>query len=110
MFYDIVEQKKGFQEDEEVEKIFPKILVYGFGPKLAISGCVFQVWVKITYNHGQKSLGQYCNMHIFPSFFGSLLRQCIIFKIFLQFSLPPPYTKLKLRKNSGYMRPTLFLG
>ena len=43
MFYDILERKKGFQEDEEVEKIFPKILVYGFGPKLAISGGVFQV-------------------------------------------------------------------
>ena len=32
------------------------------------------------------------------------------FRIFLQFSLPPPYTKLKLGKNSGYMRPTLFVG
>ena len=30
--------------------------------------------------------------------------------IFLQFSLPPPFTKLKLRKNSGYTRPTLFVG
>ena len=32
------------------------------------------------------------------------------FRIFLQFSLPPPYTKLKLGKNSGYTRPTLFVG
>ena len=63
-----------------------------------------------TFNHGQKSLGQYCNMHIFPSFLGSLLKQCVIFEIFLQFSLPPPYTKLKLRKNSGYSGPTLFVG
>ena len=63
---------------------------------------------KITsYNPGQKSLGQYCNIHIFLSFLGSLLKQCILF---LQFSLPPPYIKLKLGKNSGYMRPTLFVG
>ena len=48
-----------------------------------------------TYNPGQKSLGQYCNIHIF---LGSLLKQCIFFEIFLQFSLPPPYTKLKLGK------------
>ena len=62
------------------------------------------------YNPGQKSLGQYCNIHIFLSFLGSLLKQCILFEIFLQFSLPPPYTKLKLGKNSGYTRPTLFVG
>ena len=61
-------------------------------------------------NPGQKSLGQYCNIHIFLSFLGSLLKQCILFEIFLQFSLPPPYTKLKLGKNSGYTRPTLFVG
>ena len=48
-----------------------------------------------TYNPGQKSLGQYCNIHIF---LGSLLKQCIFFEIFLQFSLTPPYTKLKLGK------------
>ena len=66
---------------------------------------------KITsYNPGQKSLGQYCNIHIFLSFLDSLLKQCILFKIFLQFSLLPPYTKLKLGKNAGYMRPTLFVG
>jgi len=43
------------------------------------------------YNPGQKSLGQYCNNHIFLSFLGSLLKQCIIFEMFLQFSLPPPF-------------------
>ena len=43
---------------------------------------------------------QQCSIHIFLSFLGSLLRKCILFEIFLQFSLPPPYTKLKLRKNS----------
>ena len=47
---------------------------------------------------------------IFLLFLRSLLKQCIIFEIFLHFSLPPPYTKLKLGKNSGYTRPTLFVG
>ena len=32
------------------------------------------------------------------SFLGSLLKRCILFENFLQFSLPPPYTKLKLEK------------
>ena len=49
-------------------------------------------------NPGQKSLGQYFNIHIFVSFLGSLLKQCVLFEIFLQFCLPPPYTKLKLGK------------
>ena len=61
-------------------------------------------------NPGQKCLGQYCNINIFLSFLISLLRQCILFEIFLQFSLTPPYKKLKLGKNSGYTRPTLFVG
>ena len=51
------------------------------------------------YNPGQKSLGQYCNINIFLVFLGSLLKQCSVFEIFLQFSLPPPYTKLKLGKK-----------
>ena len=63
----------------------------------------------LNYNPGQKSLGQYSNIHIFVPFLGSLLKQCILFEIFLQFSLPPPYTKLKLRKNSGLTRPILFV-
>ena len=66
--------------------------------------------LKVIYSPGQTSLGQYCNIHIFLSFLSSLLKQCILFEIFLQFSLPPPYTKLKLGKNSGYTRPTLFVG
>ena len=41
---------------------------------------------------------------------GSIVKLCILFEIFLQFSLPQPYTKLKLGKNSGYTRPTLFVG
>ena len=32
----------------------------------------------------------------FLSFFGSLLKHCILLEIFLRFALPPPYTKLKL--------------
>ena len=44
------------------------------------------------------------------SFLGSVLKPCIIFEIFLHFSFPPPYTQLKLGKNSGYTRPTLFVG
>ena len=62
-----------------------------------------------TYNPGQKSLGQYCNIHIFLSFLGSLVKQCILFEILLQLPLPPPYTKLKLRNNSAYTRLTLFV-
>ena len=53
----------------------------------------------IIYNPGQKSLGQYCNIHMFLSFLCSPLKQCILFKIFLQFSLHLPYTKLKLGKK-----------
>ena len=37
-----------------------------------------------------KSPGQYCNIHIFLSFLGFLLKQCILFDIFLQFFLPLP--------------------
>ena len=65
---------------------------------------------KAMYNPGQKSLGQYCNIHISLSFLGSLFKQCTLLEIFLQFSLPSPYTKLKLRKNCGYTSPTLFVG
>ena len=70
-------------------------------------GDFFRSWI---YNPGQKSLGQCCNIHIFLSFLASLLKQYILFEIFLQFSLPPPYRKLKRGKNLGYTRPTLFVG
>ena len=50
-----------------------------------------------SYNLGQKSLGQYCNIHIFLSFLGCILKQCIIFKSFIVFP-SPPYTKLKVGK------------
>ena len=36
---------------------------------------------------------------LFLLFLVSFLKQCSIFEIFLQFSLPPPYTKLKLGKK-----------
>ena len=67
-------------------------------------------WARRRTNPGQNSLGQYCNIHIFLSFLDSLLKQYILFEIFSKFSLPPPYTKLKLGKNSGYTRLTLFVG
>ena len=38
------------------------------------------------------------------------LKTVHLFGIFLEFSSPQPYTKLKLWKNSGYTRPTLFVG
>ena len=62
---------------------------------------VFQWYINFihsNYNPGQKSLGQYRNIHTFLSFLGSLLKQYILFEIFLLFSLPTPYTKLKLGK------------
>ena len=62
------------------------------------------------YNPGQNSSGQYSNIHTFLSFLGSFLKQCIFFEVVLQFSLPLPYTKLKLGKNSGYTPSTLFVG
>ena len=54
---------------------------------------------KTTYNPGQKSLGQYCDIHIFLPFLGSLLKQCIFFEILLQFSLPPTLYKDETRKK-----------
>ena len=41
----------------------------------------------------------HCNIHMFLSFLGSLLKRCILFENFSQFSLPPPYTKMKLEKK-----------
>ena len=54
---------------------------------------------------------QNCNFHIFLSFLGSLLLKTVHpFRNFLAVLPPPPYTKLKLGKNSGYTSPTLFVG
>ena len=76
--------------------------------------CMFYFRAQISnLQYGQKSLGQQYNIHIFLFFsviLGSLLKQCILFEIFLQFSLPPPHTMLKVGENSGYTRPTLFVG
>ena len=52
------------------------VVVYGRVGKPVISVC------KRTFNPRQKSLGQYCDIHIFLSFVGSLLKQCILFEIF----------------------------
>ena len=63
---------------------------------------VLQSWTKVL-----GTVLQYSDFSVISLF---LLKQCILFEIFLQFSLPPPYTKLKSGKNSGYRRPTLFVG
>ena len=52
------------------------------------TGLFHPTWCYNFYNPGQKSLGQYCNIHIFLLFLGSLLKQYILFETFLQFSLP----------------------
>ena len=44
-----------------------------------------------------KSPGQYCNIHIFLSFLGFLLKQCILFDISCSFSSPSLY-KVETRK------------
>ena len=51
------------------------------------------------YNPGQKSLGQYCNIHIFLSFSRLPLKTVHHFPNFLPLLPPPtpPYTKLKLK-------------
>lgn len=38
----------------------------------------------------------------FSAILGSLMKQCILFEMFLQFFFPPPYTKSTVWKNSGY--------
>ena len=54
---------------------------------------------KSFYNPGQKSLGQYCNIHIFLSFLGSLIKKVILFKIIFQFFLPPTLYKVETWKK-----------
>ena len=47
-----------------------------------------------------KSPGQYCNIHIFLSFLGCLLKQYILYEIFLQFPPPLPILyKVETRKE-----------
>ena len=52
-------------------------------------------------NPGQKSSRIVLQIFIFFCYFSvlSLLKQCSVFEILLQFSLLPPYTKLKLGKK-----------
>ena len=69
-------------------------------------GDFFRSWIS---NPGQKSLGQYCNIHIFSVISRFPLKTVHSFRNFLAVLPPPPYTKLKLRNNSGYTRPTLFV-
>ena len=74
------------------------------------TGLFHPTWCYNFYNPGQKSLWQYCNIHIFMLFLGSLLKQCILFETVLQFSLPHTIKGWNSEKNSGYTRPTLFAG
>ena len=65
----------------------PRGTVRFSGNKLFLSG-PSSVYYYNYYSHGQKSSGQFCNIHIFLSFLGFLTKQCIFCEIFLQFSLP----------------------
>ena len=49
--------------------------------------------LKRIYNHGHNSSGQYCNIHIFLSFLGSLIKMVHPFWNFL--AVPPPPTLYK---------------
>ena len=61
-------------------------------------------------NPGQKSSGQYCNIHIFLSFFRFHLKTVHHFQNFLAVFPPPTLYKVETRKSSGYTRPALFVG
>ena len=53
-------------------------------------------------NPGQKSLGQFCYIRIFLSFFSSLLKlPASLLKISCSSPSPPPYTKLKLERKKN---------
>ena len=69
------------------------------------TGLFHPTWCYNFYNPGQKSLGQYCNIHIFLLFLGSLLKQYILFETFLQFSLSHT-----TKSWNSETRPTLFPG
>ena len=74
-----------------------------------ISGPDFKptIWTKVPRTVMQYSYSVF--LFFFSVILGSLIKQCILFEIFLQFSLPPPQTMLKVGENSGYTRPTLFV-
>ena len=52
----------------------------------------------VFYNPSPYALGQCCNIHIFLSFLGSLLKQCIIFEFFCSSPSPALY-KVETRKK-----------
>ena len=60
---------------------------------------IAESFIRSNYNPGQTFLGQYCNIHSFLSFLGSRFKQCILFEIFLQFSLPHPMQSWNSEKN-----------
>ena len=63
---------------------------------------VLQSWTKVLGTVLQYS--DFSVISLFP------LKTVHPFRNFLAVLPPPPYTKLKLGKNSGYTRPTLFVG
>ena len=62
------------------------------------------------YNPGQKSLGQYCNIHISLSFLGSLFKQCILFENFLAVTSPPTLYKVETRKKFWILASNIVCG
>ena len=79
---------------------FGRGLIYG---ELANCKLTFvyklQSWTKV--------LGTVLQYSYFSSTSKFPFKRCIFFENFLQFSLPPPFRKLKLEKNSGYKCPTV---
>ena len=80
---------------------------YSNSLNLSNVGDFFRSWI---YNPGQNSLGQYCNIHIFSVISLFPLRTAHSFRNFLPVLPPPTLYKVETRKNSGYTRPTLFVG
>ena len=64
---------------------------YGFSLPAPARISLLQSWTKV--------LGTVLKYSYFLLFLGSILKQGSVFEMFLQFSLPPPYTKLKLGKK-----------
>ena len=64
--------------------------------------CILQSWTKVL-----GTVLQYSYFSVISQF---PLKTVHPFRNFLAVLPPPPYTKLKLGKNSGYTRPTLFVG
>ena len=79
---------------------------------------IVKVWVDIDivcYNNyylqsWTEVLGRAMQYSFFLSFWVPSLNSASFLKLIFLAVLPPPYTELKFRKNSGYMHPTLFVG